>query len=366
MVKKDDGGISILLHIPIGVTPMQKEVFHSFPTITKKDIAAVVEVLKSGQLVEGKLCLQLCNTMAKRYHAEFGLTTSSGYHALLLALKACGVSNGSTVALPTYVCHEVLLPVFELGGVPVFLDTKMDFSVVIPEKLECDVIILPHLFGIWHDYSSLVGRFEYVIEDFAQCILPDSLMKNGLIGNYGIFSFHATKVITSGEGGLVLAQKGEDRMRLESITVNRDTGLVYRPPNMSDLAAAFLLSQLSQLNAFYEQRFKIARLYDEKLKNHSVVFPCNYASSYFRYLIHVDNIQLEDIIEHLKSEFVHVRKPVCKLAHTYVKCLSYKEGTKKMEAKRLIDTTLSLPIYPKMAEGCVEKVASALLRYLSC
>ena len=142
--------------------------------------------------------------------AKFGFAVSSGSSAIILALKCLGVGPGDGVILPTYVCRSVLEAVYTVGGVPELCDVNefgvMDVNTIsraISKKTK--TIIAVHIFANPCNIDELRVFGLPIIEDACQALgLKTPNGNAGSRGDIGILSFHATKCITTGEGGMLL------------------------------------------------------------------------------------------------------------------------------------------------------------------
>jgi UDP-4-amino-4-deoxy-L-arabinose-oxoglutarate aminotransferase len=230
---------------------------HSSPWLVEADRQAVADVLASGQLVSGAICRAFESALADRLGGGFALTASSGASALMWGLAALDIGVGDEVILPTYVCDSVQRAVSALGATPVLCDvgpgwtmTAETVQAVRTERTRAVVVV--HIFGLVADVAGIARLGLPVIEDACQALGSVSPTSGGWVGAdgvLGIFSFHATKCLTTGEGGAVFTRDEEMGARLRAL---REQDVRYRP--ISDLAAALGLSQLGRYDETLTRR----------------------------------------------------------------------------------------------------------------
>lgn len=220
------------------------------------------------------------------YHGSGGaLCTSSGTTALHLALVAIGISPGDEVIIPNITFGASANVVMHTGARPVFVDIDPDTHTMDVDSLRNAVTprtkaIMPvHLYGHPCDMDPIleIARLNdlKVIEDCAEALGAEYKgQKVGLIGDVGCFSFFANKVITTGEGGMILTK---DAVLLERMALYRDHGMSkerrywhlvpgfnYR---MTNIQAAIGLAQLERIDHFLHQRDQIVSVYNNFFAN---------------------------------------------------------------------------------------------------
>ena len=185
---------------------------HSRPTLDGGDVSSVSEVIRSGQIVQDEVVGEFEKKVAKYIGVNGAAATSTGTSALHLSLLALGIKKGDHVAIPGFVCSALLNVVKYVGAHPILVDVD-------PETYNIDVhdlrkkikkttraIILPHQFGLPADIDEVMSLGVPVIEDCAQAIgAVYKGEKTGSFGTLSCFSFYATKVLSTGEGGMVVS-----------------------------------------------------------------------------------------------------------------------------------------------------------------
>jgi UDP-4-amino-4-deoxy-L-arabinose-oxoglutarate aminotransferase len=338
-----------------------KPILHSKPWLTEEDHVALLETLASGMIGQGEKTEAFEQAMSRWVGLEeSGVAVASGAAALLLALKALDIGPGSEVVMPTYVCRSVLEAVISAGATPVCCDVGRQW-VVTPESLapritlRARALILPHIYGVFVEVQKFRHFGLPIIEDCAQAV--DKQGRRMLAGDIGVFSFHPTKCLTTGEGGMAVSANKELDLRLRQL---RDGSSVSPLPRLfsplSDLAAALGLSQLARYDEAVERRVRLARLYRERL---SPLMPGALPelppdrTMWFRFPLTVaggtDRWQ-----KPFADRGIHVRKGVDQLLH---RLLGLPDEAFP-QAVRFFNETVSLPIYPALDDrehaACVE------------
>jgi dTDP-4-amino-4,6-dideoxygalactose transaminase len=287
--------------------------------------------------------------------------------------------RGRIVLVPAYVCSAVLYAVEWVGAKPVFVDVDEETGCVDPEHMaaqaapETLAAVVAYLFG-HPGKKDLPERSNLAwIEDIAQAI---GAQRNGTpVGSQGhsaVCSFYATKVITTGSGGMVLTRDPEAGGRLERLLQydNQSDGLLHLSWAMSDLQAALGLAQWQELEERIQRRRQIAGLYSETLAEQALIeaLPTTGPSRrglieghiYYRYPIRLRR-GLEKFIEGMRQEGVEVKRPV----FTPLYRLRGGDPEAFPVTEKLFATTASLPIYPELTDDEAEHVARAAKRVLA-
>jgi len=328
---------------------------HSRPTIDEHDILAVASVLHSGNIAQGTAVEKFEQELSSYIGVKSGVATSSGTAALHLALLALDITGKDTVALPSYVCTAVLNAVNYVGASPLLIDTHPDTFNMDVEDLErklrpgVKAIIVPHSFGLAADLEEIMALGIPVIEDCAQSIGATYRNKlTGSFGNISIFSFYATKMITTGEGGMVVSNSEEFLGKIRDLRDydNRENYVTRYNYKMTDFQAALGLSQLKKLNHFIEIRRKIAQRYNIELKN-LCSLPVNHGNDskhiYYRYTINLSR-DVESFLKLSKEKGINCERPVFKPLHRYLNLSGF------TNTDRVWENAVSIPIYPTLTE----------------
>ena len=216
---------------------------------------------------------------------KYGVAVCNGTVALETALAASGIKKGDEIIMPTFTIISCATAAVRLGAKPVLVDSEpetwnIDIDQIEPKITKKTKAIMPvHIYGHPVDMDPVMELAEKyklkVIEDAAE--VHGALYKGkkaGSIGDAGCFSFYANKIITTGEGGMIVTDNQEiaDRARAyrnlcfrsEQRFYHTELGYNFR---MTNLQAAVGVAQLEQIDRFVEIRRNNAKKYTERLKN---------------------------------------------------------------------------------------------------
>jgi dTDP-4-amino-4,6-dideoxygalactose transaminase len=276
----------------------------ALPDIGEEEIAEVLDSLRSGWLTTGP--------KTKRFEADFAefigdgveaIAVNSATSGLHMALEAVGVGPGDEVITTTYTFTATAEVIRYLGADPVLVDIDPNTFNMDPDKIEAAItartkaIIPVHFAGLACDMGRIleISRAHglKVIEDAAHALpaTHDGKLVGALESDATVFSFYATKTITTGEGGMIvtrdpaLAQRCRT-MRLHGISRDAFDRYSSSKPswhyevvapgfkyNMTDIAAAMGIQQLRKAGRFHERRSAMAARYDEDLADLPVLLP---------------------------------------------------------------------------------------------
>jgi len=245
------------------------------PNIGDAEIAAVVEVLRSGQYVSGARVEAFERAFAEYIGCDHAVAVSSGTAALYIALEAAGIGRGDEVIVPPMSFFATVSAVLYTGATPIFADVDADDLCLSPESVRehwsehTRAVIPVHLFGCAARVDEIRqiadGHEAVVIEDCAQAHgtrLGDARV--GSFGTAGAFSFFATKHMTTGEGGMITT---DDSALATACRMLRNHGMSGRDEHrvlgynnrMTEMEAAIGLIQLSRLDELNALRIANSR-----------------------------------------------------------------------------------------------------------
>jgi perosamine synthetase len=264
------------------------------PYFDRSEAEAVAAVLESGWVSQGRRVEEFEAAVAGYVGARYAVATTSCTTALHLALLASGVGEGDEVLVPAFTFVATANAVEYCRARPVFVDIEPDTFNMDPVQLEARItprtraIIPVHLFGLAANMNAILDVARRhglrVIED-AACALGTRYRNQhvGALGDVGCFSFHPRKVITTGEGGMLVTNDTQIAARARSwrnhaaavsdldrhagdgtrLPAFPDIGFNYR---MTDLQAAVGIAQMAKLETILEHRRRLAASYTSTLQ----------------------------------------------------------------------------------------------------
>ena len=369
----------------------------SRPAIGQDDIDGVVAVLKSGWITTGPRTAEFEEAF-KRYtgaaHACSVTSATAGMHLVLLALS---IGEGDEVITPSMTWGSTINLITLLGATPVFVDIDRYTMMVTPESVERAVtdktraIIPVHYAGAPLDLAPLrdiaCRRDLLLVEDAAHAV--GTKYRGEPVGSSGtaVFSFHAIKNITTGEGGMVVS---DDEGLVEKVRLLKFHGLakdawqrysrrgspqveIITPGfkyNMTDMQASLGLTQLAKVEEMNRKRAELSALYDRCLSGIDEILhprPPDYphVHSHHLYIVFLDldrvTVSRDGFLEELKKRNIgtgiHFRA-----VHTqeYYRTIGGYGPGLLPETEWVSDRLFSLPLFPDMEEGDVRDVAAAI------
>ena len=346
-----------------------KGIHHSRPCVGEGEWRRLREVVRSAHLAQGPQVRAFEEEVAQTFGLSAGVATSSGTAALHLALLTLGIGPGDEVLLPSYVCTAPLQAVLYVGDSPVLVDVDPKTGNIDPDDLRrrltprSKAVIAVHLHGIPAPVEELLSYSIPIIEDCAQS-LGATLggRKAGSFGHLTICSFYATKLITTGEGGMVLSSRADYLEKLKDLRDydKREDFKVRYNYKMSDLEAAMGRHQLTRLDSFLHKRNSLAAAYDERLQSVECEPPPRVEGRiYYRYVVNVSPSSVQRIIDRLALRGVEAARPVFRPLHQHLGLTGGYAG-----AEACWNTHLSLPLHPDLSLEEVDEICSALGRIM--
>lgn len=265
---------------------MRTRIHYTKPSITEMEVAYATDAARNGW---GERCYEYINRFEGAFKQHLGvkyaIATSSCTGALHMGLAALGIGFGDEVILADTNWIASAAPITYLGANPVFVDILQDSWCIDPEKVEESItpktkaIIAVHLYGNLCEMSRLLAiGAKYgipVIEDAAEAIGSIYQGKRaGSIGKFGTFSFHGTKTLTTGEGGMfvtndsdlyehVLTLSNHGRARGQTKQFWPDmVGFKYK---MSNIQAAIGCGQMERIEELIARKRSILAYYRKRL-----------------------------------------------------------------------------------------------------
>lgn len=343
---------------------------HSKPNIKRADLVSVLENLISDNIADGSMVRDFerafCEFSGQR--AGSAVAVGSGMDALFFGLKALGIGPGDEVILPSYLPTAPLHAIINCGATPVLCDIGQDYNInpesareLVNEKTKA--VIVAHLFGLPAEMGELANLGVPLIEDCAQSI--GARYQGDLVGGFGkfsFFSFYATKMMTTGYGGMLLSRDTRLTTAVRDLRTyigKENLGESYNS-NITDFQAAMGINQIKRLPHFIEQRRQIAETYNMRFLQAHLDIPQKYEgrdSVWYRYPLRVKR-SLKDALEFLKKNSIEAKQPIDKPLHQHLGL----DADRFVETERAFLKTISIPIYPAMLNKEVEFVAKVVAR----
>ncbi|MFH1508134.1 MAG: DegT/DnrJ/EryC1/StrS family aminotransferase [Candidatus Omnitrophota bacterium] len=346
----------------------------------KKDIhSAIKKVLESGWLILGSNVKEFEEKFSGYCGAGYGVGVNSGTDAIFLGLKALGIGKGDEVITVSNTAVPTVSAIASTGAVPRFVDIDprtylMDTSEIegaITKRTKC---ILPvHLYGQcvnMREVQRIAKKYNLkVLEDCCQS--HGALFKGkvcGSMSDVSAFSFYPTKVLGGfGDGGMVLTNNKTiyaKLLRLRFYGMKKTYYSIEHGYNsrLDELHAAILLTKLAHLDQYIEKRIKLARVYDEFLRESGLTLPETAEGSRHVYYLYVCAHKKRDyIISELKKMDIVVNVSYPWPIHTMkaYRYLGYKKGDLP-NTEKAAKQIFSLPMYPSLTKNQQMKVIEAL------
>lgn len=262
-------------------------IYYTKPSITELEVEYVTDAARNGW---GEHCYDYIDRFEESFKHHLGvkyaIATSSCTGALHMGLAALGISQGDEVIMADTNWIATAAPIVHLGATPIFVDILTDSWCIDPQQVEAAItsktkaIIAVHLYGNLCEMNQLLAIGEKhgipVIEDAAEAIGSIYRGKRaGSIGKFGCFSFHGTKTMTTGEGGIfvtndealyetVLTLSNHGRARNQTKQFWSDmVGFKYK---MSNVQAAIGCAQIERIEELISRKREILRFYREHLE----------------------------------------------------------------------------------------------------
>lgn len=360
----------------------------SEPLLGEKELVYVSECVLTGWVSSaGKFVTRFEEVFAEFCGTKYAITTSNGTTALHLALLALGIGPGDEVIVPSLTFIATANAVTYTGARPIFADSETETWNIDPAVIEglitsrTRAIIPVHLYGHPADMDPILEIAAKhnlkVIEDAAEA--HGATYKGsrvGGIGDMGVFSFYGNKIVTTGEGGMVVTN---DRDFADRIRILRDHGMSkerrYWHPvigynyRLTNLQAALGVAQMERIDSILQIKRDIAARYDAGLKDiPGIILPPrkSWAQNVFwLYSIIVDGKRLgigrDELLERLKNQGIETR-PFFPLVH---KQPCYDLDLTLPKAEYLSANGLSLPSSPTLNIDDIGRIVTVIKKIVN-
>lgn len=371
------------------------------PLIEEPEIEEVLDSLRSAWLGTGPKVAEFERRFAEYKGVDNVAALFSCTAALHLSLLAAGIGPGDEVITTPLTFCATVNAIIHTGATPVLADVDPVGMNIDPEQVRTKITartkaILPvHFAGRACDMDELMSIANEsgltVIEDCAHAIETEYHgSKAGTIGDFGCFSFYATKNIVTGEGGMAVAKREEDIARIKVLGLHGmsrdawrrfsdegykhyqvvDAGFKY---NMMDLQAAIGMHQLPRVDRYWQRRQEIWVRYNEAFANLPVGLPAvpepDTRHAYHLYTLLIDErrcgISRDDFLSAMTREGIGTGVHYLSIPeHPYYRGTFGWRPEEWPHAMRLGRQTISIPLSPKLSDTDVEDVIAAVTRCL--
>lgn len=268
------------------------KVFVNEPLFEDEDTKRVADCVKTGWVSsEGGYVQEFEQSCSKQADMPYGVALSSGTAALMVAFKALNFKEGDEVIMPSFTIISCVTAILEAGGVPVLVDSDPETYTMNVQQIEQKItgktkaILAVHIYGHCVDMDPVLECAKkhnlIVIEDVAEGHGGEYKGRPlGSLSDMSVFSFYANKLVTTGEGGMLLTRHKRlalkaRRLRNLAFNENRrfqheEIGYNFRMTNMQ---AALGIGQINRLEHLVEKKRKMAHYYGHHLAGLPLVLP---------------------------------------------------------------------------------------------
>ena len=363
---------------------MTKRIYYTKPSITELEISLANDSVKNGW---GDKCYEYINRFEKLFSEHLGvkyaLATSSCTGALHMGFSALGVGPRDEVIVADTNWIATIAPIVHLGATPVFVDVLSDSWCIDPNKIEQAItpktkaIVAVHLYGNLCEMDSIlaIGAKHNlpIIEDAAEAV--GSVYKGrkaGSMGVFGTFSFHGTKTITTGEGGMLVCNDEQFFKKVETLSNHGRSkeqtkqfwpdivGFKYK---MSNIQAAIGCGQMQRIEDLIQRKRSIFHYYREALSQYSCI-QINSEPSYVINGCWMPTIVFSDdsgvTRELLVKEFIKENIDARVFFWPLSSLDFFKSNTNNVQAHRLPSQAINLPSYHEMTKDDQNRVIGVI------
>ncbi len=358
------------------------------PSFSEEEENAVLNVIRSGWLTTGKEALAFEKEFADFIGAPEALSVNSASSGLLLALEAFGIGPGTKTVTTPYTFISTATSSLHLGAEIVYCDIEKDSYSIDLERLEdvfkkekkIKAVVPVHIGGNlcpMEDINACAKRYNAVVIEDAAHAFPAKTKTGfaGTLADAGVFSFYATKTITTGEGGMITLKNPEKAGVIKTLRSNGIDRAVWNrytekeaswkydvtcagwKCNMPDILAAIGRIQLKKAEAFLERRKMIAGIFNEAFSGYDFlrIPPDSTGNAWHLYLLRIKPEKLlvtrDEFAKELQKEGLGIS--VHFIPHFDFTFIKKRYGLSRSDfpnAAEKADTTISLPFWPGMNE----------------
>jgi dTDP-4-amino-4,6-dideoxygalactose transaminase len=367
-----------------------------------EETQAVAEVIASGWWTQGPKVGEFERLVADYIGVEHAIATTSCTTALHIALILLDIGAGDEVIIPSYTWIATANVVLMVGAKPVFVDIDLDTFNITAESIEAAItdktrLIMPvHQFGLPADLeaiSAVAKKYDLPILEDAACAIGSCYKDRrvGASGNMTCLSFHPRKVVSTGEGGMILTNNAEYAARgrslinhgasVSDVTKHKERtvkglreeefpelGYNYR---LTNLQGAMGVVQMQRLDSLLSERINRAEFYNEALNDIPHVIPTHIPaytrSSYQSYVVRIadeSRVSMNEVAQYLLDNGVACR-PGYMACHVQPLYRQIYPNLTLPNTEKALETAMVLPLFPEMRQEEQEYVVEQLTAALS-
>ncbi len=364
------------------------------PSFTAAEEEAVIRVLRSGWLTTGKEAIAFEKEFGAFTGSPFSLAVNSATSGLMLAMDAFGIGPGTKILTTPYTFVSTATSARHLGAEIAYADIESDTYNIDPEAVESALrndpsikaVVPVHIAGNvcrMDEICALGTKYGVAVIEDAAHSFPSRTEAGfaGTLGDAGVFSFYATKTITTGEGGMICMKDGEKAKRISMMRshgIDRTIWDRYTSKsaswkydvvedgwkcNLPDILAAIGRVQLTKADDFFQARLRIAREYDAAFSecDYLRIPPDGNGNAWHLYPLRIVPDKLDVDRDGFAGELQEAGLGISVhfIPHFEMTYFKKRYGLRREdfpEAAAKYDTTISLPFWPGMTDGMVARV----------
>lgn len=380
----------------------QEKIKFSQASIGKEEEEAVLRVLRSGWLTTGKETFAFEEEFANKIGAKHTLAVNSATSGLMLAYNALGIGTGDKILTTPYTFASTALAARHLGAEIVYADIEKDSYNIDPAAIEkalkedknhqIKAIVPVHIAGNvcrMQEINQIAQKYGVKVVEDAAHAFPSKTKDGyaGTLGDIGVFSFYATKTITTAEGGMIATNTPEyaEKMRVNRLHgINRPIWDRYTSDkasweydvvdegykcNLPDILSAIGREQLKKADLLFEKRKKIVCRFNQAFKEYDFLTlpPDGDGNAWHLYLLHINQSKLNINRNQFGAELQEAGLGISMhfIPHYRFTYFKNRYGLKPEDfanAENQYQATITLPLWPDMNDEQVEHVINAVIQ----
>jgi perosamine synthetase len=343
------------------------KIVSSRPTITRKELEAVLDCLINDELIAGESVKNFETSIARMIGMKYALATNSLTAAYHLAYLALGIGPEDEVIMPSFYSPAPLSALSMTGGKAILLDNESDSLFPSPAEMKSRItektraIVCGHLFGFQMPFQGMEELQVPFVEDISHSIGTEiDDIPSGRNGAITVVSFDPAGIITTGNGGMVLTNNSKYYSVMKDYRGNGGGHLNF-DYSMPDFQGAMGISQLAKLTDLLARRREIAKIYQESLRVTShktpLLFNERFAYQSFPVLFASSNEKIET---YWRKSRIEVTRPIGCPLHQ----LAGSDPAGFPNAERYSRKLFTVPLYPTLSRRDIEKISKMIASFI--